>query len=73
MNAASGKGCAGRRTTTHLPRKCLRFRRMPRAVILDVQFRGWHGMVDEDRGDLDACKGIGIAGVKVLGSQYGIL
>jgi len=42
-------------------------------VILDVQSRGWHGMVDEDRGDLDACKGEEIAGFKVRGSQYGIL
>ena len=42
-------------------------------MILDVQSRGWHGMVDEDRGELDPCKGIGIAGFKVLSSQHGIL
>ena len=42
-------------------------------MILDVQSRGWHGMVDEDRGDLDPCKGREIAGFKVLSSQYGIL
>jgi hypothetical protein len=29
-------------------------------------------MVNKERGDLESCKGIGIAGVKVLGSdQYG--